>query len=91
MGNLSCLSKQNAGENPGRYRACAFSAILSKMQTGKFSECQTTEYVSNCRAGRIDAGTQTRIDAELITCEQSQAIGFLFFLKIGAIRNKKKG
>ena len=55
MDNLSCLQKQNTGENPRRYGVSQLPTVLSEMQTGKFGECKKTEYTSYERARRIDA------------------------------------
>lgn len=52
---MSCLQKQNTNKAAERYRIAKLSSFLPEMQTGNFSQCETTEYHSYQRARRTDA------------------------------------
>ena len=57
MAFMPYMQEQNKGKNTGRYRISQLSSVLSKVQTGKPSECKKTEYVNCKRARRIGSGT----------------------------------
>ena len=55
MACLPSLQSQNKGKNTIRYDNKKFTAVLSKVQAGKFDRGKKFEYNDYQRAGRIDA------------------------------------